>query len=38
MVLESWFRARQESVCKGMGSETKTLVWVDAAYVARADQ
>ena len=38
MVLESWFRARQESVGKGMGSETKALIWEDAAYVARTDR
>lgn len=38
MILESGFRARQESVGNGIGSETKTLVWEDAAYVARADR
>lgn len=37
MVLKSWFRARQEIVGECMGSETKCLVWKDAAYVARDD-
>lgn len=30
MVLESWFRARQESVGKDFRSETNALVWEDA--------
>lgn len=38
MVSESWFRARQDRVGKGMRSKTKAFIWEDATYVARADR